>query len=255
MQHRFIAMVLATIVSVATVCHAQQWPRFRGNNGDGQSEATGIPIEWKTGEYAWKKPLPGLGRSSPVVWDDRVYVTSANPDTGEQIILAFDAHTGEQLWEKRFASATHHQHVENSYATSTPAVDATRLYMSWLDGDKITLGAKPKLLVRLEPAEIVVAPGTTVSAMLKVERNGHDDLITFSVENLPHGVIVDNIGLNGVLMPKGESERQIFITADSWVPETSRLAFAVENQAGSQCSTPVMVHVRKASPLANAAGK
>ena len=72
--------------------------------------------------------------------------------------------------------------------------------------------------MRLEPAEIVVAPGTTVTAMLKVERNGHDDLITFSVDNLPHGVIVDNIGLNGVLMPKGESERQIFITADAWVP-------------------------------------
>ena len=119
--------------------------------------------------------------------------------------------------------------------------------------DKITLGAKPKLLVHMEPAEIVVAPGTTVSAMLKVERNGHDDLITFSVENLPHGVIVDNIGLSGVLMPKGESERQIFITADSWVGETSRQCFAVENQAGNQCSPPVTIHVRQASPLANAA--
>src|SRR5262249_28467361 len=72
---------------------------------------------------------------------------------------------------------------------------------------KVTLAAKPKLLVRLEPAEIELAPGASVVATLKVERNGHDDLITFSVDNLPHGVIVDNIGLNGVLMPKGESER------------------------------------------------
>ena len=99
--------------------------------------------------------------------------------------------------------------------------------------------------MRLEPAELVVAPGTTVTATLKVERNGHDDLVTFEVENLPHGVIVDNIGLSGVLMPKGESERQIFITADAWVPETSRLCFAVENQVGNQCSPPVTVHVRK----------
>ena len=117
----------------------------------------------------------------------------------------------------------------------------------------IKLAAKPKLIVKLEPAEIVVAPGSTVAAMLKVERNGHDDLITFSVDNLPHGVIVDNIGLSGVLMPKGESERQIFITADSWVSETSRLAFAIESQAGGQCSQPVMVHVRRTSPLAKAA--
>jgi WD40 repeat protein len=117
---------------------------------------------------------------------------------------------------------------------------------------QIKLAPKPKLLVHLEPAELIVAPGTTVTATLKVERNGHNDLITFSVENLPHGVIVDNIGLNGVLMPKGESERQIFITADSWVPETSRLCFAIENQVGNQCSTPVMVHVRKPSVLAGA---
>ena len=45
-------------------------------------------------------------------------------------------------------------------------------------------------------------------------------------------MIVDNIGLSGVLMPKGENERQIFLTADSWVPETTRLCFAVEQQAG-----------------------
>ncbi len=72
---------------------------------------------------------------------------------------------------------------------------------------------------------------------------------------MPHGVIVDNIGLSGVLLPKGENERQIFITADPWVPETSRLCFAVEQQAGGQCSPPVMIHVRKPSPLAEARQK
>ena len=61
-------------------------------------------------------------------------------------------------------------------------------------------------------------------------------------------MIVDNIGLSGVLMPKGESERQIFITADAWVPETTRLCFAVEQQAGGQCSPPVTIHVRKPQP-------
>jgi WD40 repeat protein len=134
-------------------------------------------------------------------------------------------------------------------------VDGKQVSKSVKGFGRINLSAKPKLLVRLEPAEVVVAPGTTTTAMLKVERNGHDDLITFSVENLPHGVIVDNIGLSGVLMPKGESERQIFITADSWVPETSRLCFALENQAGNQCSAPVAIHVRRTSPLANAAAK
>jgi outer membrane protein assembly factor BamB len=134
-----VSLLLLTFVCWSS--HGENWPRFRGSNGDGQSEAIGIPVEWKTGEYTWKKPLSGVGRSSPVIWNDRLFVTSANGDNGEQILLAFDARTGDQLWEKRFPSATHKQHVENSYATSTPAVDANRLYISWLDGDKITLGA------------------------------------------------------------------------------------------------------------------
>jgi WD40 repeat protein/mono/diheme cytochrome c family protein len=135
---------------------------------------------------------------------------------------------------------------------ATATVDAREVTKNVKGFSQLKLAAKPKLLVRMEPAELVIAPGTTVTAKLIVERNGHDDLITFSVDNLPHGVIVDNIGLNGVLMPKGENERQIFITADSWVDETTRPCFAIENQAGNQCSPPVTVHVRRASPLAGA---
>ncbi|PYL01883.1 MAG: hypothetical protein DME19_00065, partial [Verrucomicrobia bacterium] len=137
---------------------------------------------------------------------------------------------------------------------------------------KITLDGKPKLFVYFEPdsqkqpaspvssgpgrpLEIIIAPGQTVPAMLRIQRNGHDDLVTFTVENLPHGVIVDNIGLNGVLIPKGESERQIFLTAAKWVPETDRLCYAVENQAGRQTSLPVWLQVRRPSGKVAVAGK
>jgi WD40 repeat protein len=126
----------------------------------------------------------------------------------------------------------------------------------------IKLGEKPKLYVALEPPsahsmsnsvpvtdsqpfELTIAPGQTIPAWLKIKRNGHEDLVTFTVENLPHGVIVDNIGLNGVLIPKGQNEREIFLTAAKWVPETDRLCYAIENQAGNQTSLPVMLHVRK----------
>lgn len=118
----------------------------------------------------------------------------------------------------------------------------------------IKLDAKPKLFVMLAPSDkdgvktpldVTIVPGQTVPVLLKVRRNGHEELITFSVDNLPHGVIVDNIGLSGVLLEKGLSERQIFLTAERWVPETDRLCFAVEKQAGLQTSQPVMLHVRK----------
>ena len=127
---------------------------------------------------------------------------------------------------------------------------------------KIKLSEKPKLFVALEPydpaatnfversvtdkpLEITVAPGQSIPAWLKIKRNGHDDLVTFSVESLPHGVIVDNIGLNGVLIPKDSNERQIFLTAAKWVPEVDRLCFAKANQADNQTSLPLLLHIRK----------
>lgn len=132
---------------------------------------------------------------------------------------------------------------------------------------RLKLAEKPKLFVALEPEatatepvagqplEIILAPGQMIPARLKVRRNGHDDLITFTVDNLPHGVIVDNIGLNGVLIPKGENERQIFLSAARWVPETDRLCYAVENQVGRQTSLPVLIKVRKAASPASANAK
>jgi hypothetical protein len=127
---------------------------------------------------------------------------------------------------------------------------------------KITLAAKPPVFVGLEPydesqtnllersvtappLEITIVPGQSVPVWLKVRRNGFDDLVTFNIENLPHGVIVDNIGLNGVLIPKNESARQIFLTAAKWVPDTDRLCYARANQVDNQTSLPVLLHIRK----------
>jgi hypothetical protein len=129
---------------------------------------------------------------------------------------------------------------------------------------KIKLGQKPKLFVALEPydekitnfversvsdkpLEITIAPGQSIPAWLKIKRNGHEDLVTFTVESLPHGVIVDNIGLNGVLIPKGQDARRIFLTAAKWVPDVDRLCFAKANQADSPTSLPLLLHVRKSA--------
>ncbi|EEF60701.1 PPC domain-containing protein [Pedosphaera parvula] len=145
---------------------------------------------------------------------------------------------------------------------ATAMVDGQKITKEVNNFGKIKLGEKPKLWVMLEPAagpgilhtnseaipkpfELTIAPGQSIPAWLKVIRNGHEDLITFTVENLPHGVIVDNIGLSGVLIPKGESERQIFLTAAKWVQDMDRLCYAVENQAGRQTSVPLLLHVRK----------
>jgi hypothetical protein len=95
------------------------------------------------------------------------------------------------------------------------------------------------------PPEIVIQPGSSVACRLRVERNGFDDRINFEIENLPHGIIVDDIGLSGVLIPEGQTERVIFLSAEKWVPETSRLFHAVAKAEGDQASLPMLLHLRR----------
>ena len=80
-----------------------------------------------------------------------------------------------------------------------------------------------------------------------MERIDHDGIIGFGSEeaawNLPHGIYVDNIGLNGVLMLANENEREVFITAESWVAETERPIFFEAGVDGRPTSRPVMARV------------
>lgn len=116
----------------------------------------------------------------------------------------------------------------------------------------IKLAPPGEVRVRIEPAELTIAPGSTVVAKLKVDRNGYDGRIRFDVQNLPHGVIVDNIGLNGVLIPEGQNEREVFLAARSWVPETTRSYFALTQEPAGEASPPAILHVRRPATVAQA---
>jgi WD40 repeat protein len=120
---------------------------------------------------------------------------------------------------------------------------------------------KPKVIAHLElptptanPAEqnsvpeITLVPGGSVTAKLRIERHGFADRVAFDVQNLPHGVIVDDIGLSGVLIPEGQTERIIFLRAEPWVQNQDRLFHAQANVEGNQVSRPMLLKVRKASP-------
>lgn len=137
--------------------------------------------------------------------------------------------------------------------TATAQVDGSSVTKDLGKFGALRLGPKGKITVRLAPNEATIAPGQTVFAQLKIERNGNDGPINFTVNNLPHGVIVDNIGLNGVLIPEGQTEREIFLTARPWVPETSQTCFAVSTVGGGEASPPIVLHVRKPSNLAQSA--
>ena len=84
--------------------------------------------------------------------------------------------------------------------------------------------------------------------MLEIERHGYNGELRFEVDNLPHGVIVDNIGLNGIMVRAGEKRRQVFLTAAKWVPPTERLIYAAADREGNQTSLPIQLRVEPKSP-------
>lgn len=119
------------------------WSRFRGPSADGASSATGLPLTWSDEEnLVWKSPLPGAGASSPVVWNDRVYLTAysgyfvpGQPD-GEieelkRHLLAFDLSSGEQLWKADVPAKLPEESTirDHGYAANTPVVDADAIYV------------------------------------------------------------------------------------------------------------------------------
>jgi outer membrane protein assembly factor BamB len=113
-----------------SVAFAQEWNRFRGPNGSGVS-STVVPTKWSDSDYDWKLDLPGKGHSSPVLRGDELFITCGDEKTGTRIVLCLNADTGERRWSREFPSHTHGKHSLNSFASSTPAVDDKRLYVTW----------------------------------------------------------------------------------------------------------------------------
>ena len=120
---------------------AQEWTRFRGPNGTGVSDAKSIPVTWTDSDYRWKTKLPGTGHGSPVVWGDKLFVLSADPNNAMRYVICVHTGSGDILWQREYAAATHPLNGLNTYATSTPAVDEKRLYVAWASGDQLLLRA------------------------------------------------------------------------------------------------------------------
>ncbi len=95
-----------------------------------------------------------------------------------------------------------------------------------------------------KPSEITISPGEIIPAWIVIKRASAKTALRFDVENLPHGVVVDNLGLNGITLLEGQDAGEIFLKAAPWVPEVDRLAFAVCREAGKQASLPILLRVR-----------
>jgi len=130
-----IALAAMAVATLAGQALAEEWPAWRGPRGDGTSTETGVPVRWSATEnIVWKAPIPGTGHSSPVVWGDRVFVTTCIESEEKRVLLCFDRATGARLWERVVLTARLEKRNRlNSYASSTPATDGARVWVTFLD--------------------------------------------------------------------------------------------------------------------------
>jgi len=133
------------VLAFSGAAQAGDWPGWRGPRGDGTSADTDVPIKWSGSDnVAWKTPIPGKGHSSPIVWGDRVFVTTCREqdaprpdDKARRMLLCLDRREGTVLWQKEVISAKlEKRHPLNTRASSTPAADGKHVFVTFLDAGK-----------------------------------------------------------------------------------------------------------------------
>src|SRR5262245_50179845 len=134
---------LTSVIGLAAIAaaSAEDWPGWRGPRGDGTSTETGLPVRWSANENVrWKVPVPGLGHSSPVIWGDRLFLTSCREKTNQRLLLCYDRRSGKLLWERVVLIAPlEEKHKFNSHASSTAATDGNHVWVSFF--------AQPRVVV------------------------------------------------------------------------------------------------------------
>jgi len=152
------SLALSIVLLAADSSNLKQWPQFRGPGSTGVVDDPSLPDQWsQTENVAWKTAIPGVGWSSPIIWGDRIFVTTvissaalAKPNEAEKpkkglyfggerkaptdehrwMVYAVDFATGKIAWEREaHRGVPGSRHLKNSYASETPVTDGERVYV------------------------------------------------------------------------------------------------------------------------------
>jgi len=138
---RILAFVIL-LANFANTSKAEFWASWRGPRGDGTCIEQDVPTNWDPAGAMWKTELPGQGHASPIVWGDHVFTVTALSATQERVLLCLDRTSGKIIWQKTVVQGPlENIHKENSYASSTPATDGEKVYVTFRVGDEIVVAA------------------------------------------------------------------------------------------------------------------
>jgi outer membrane protein assembly factor BamB len=137
---KFLCLALA-FVGGLSAAEAANWPRYRGPNGAGASADKEVPVQWTEKNFLWKTKLPGLGNSSPIVWEDKVFLQASSEDGDKRFMVCLGTADGKILWSAPLPAGKGKTHPKNTLASSTPATDGERVYGYFWDGKEVSLAA------------------------------------------------------------------------------------------------------------------
>lgn len=126
----------------------ENWTRFRGENGQGISRELGLPVKWSTEDNVrWKTKIPGNGWSSPIVFEDSVFLTTTTEEGASCRVICVNRSDGKIRWNRE----VHRQEpgakrAQNSYATPTPVTDGKRVYAVFSDGTLSAVDMSGKMI-------------------------------------------------------------------------------------------------------------
>ena len=127
---------------------AENWPGFRGPTRQGTSSEGDLPLRWERDRNVlWKSPMAGNGWSSPIVWRNQVFLTTATNGGSSCHVVSLDARTGRVLWNKHvFEQQTLMKRRQNSYASPTPVTDGQSVFAVFADGSIVALDFEGSVL-------------------------------------------------------------------------------------------------------------
>ena len=137
MRKLFVINIVILLILLLTLINnsiAENWHQWRGANNDGISNETDVPIQWsQTENVRWKLTLPGEGASTPVVWKDKIFLTSAD---GNDLVLLCITTDGEEIWKRTLAQGNRTKRGDEvNCAAPSPTTDGKYVWAFFGTGD------------------------------------------------------------------------------------------------------------------------
>src|ERR1041385_5103298 len=127
-------LLVAGLLTLQAAADDINWPQYRGPRGDGTSVSTGLPLHWsETSGVKWKTPIHGRAWSSPMIWGNQIWLTTATEDGRELFVVCLARDSGKSIYDLKLFDVENPQfaHKFNTYASPTPVLEEDRVYVTF----------------------------------------------------------------------------------------------------------------------------